>query len=149
MTGVEFWVSGTPATQGSKTGYVRGGRAIVVDKNPATLKPWREAVRQDAMAAAFAVWGNGYAPLDGPVTVLIAFALKQPASAPKRRRTWPIGARSGDLDKLTRACLDAITDAGIWRDDSQVVNLHCTKDYAPEGRVGARITVETEGDQIL
>jgi len=144
VTGIEFFVHGSPATQGSKTGYVRGGRAIVVDLNPATLKPWREAIRQTALAAV----PDGWLPLEGPVSVLIDFRLKRPASHP-RRRTWPTGARSGDIDKLARACLDALTDAGIFGDDAQVTNLHACKDYATDGRIGARITVATEGDPLL
>ena len=40
---------------------------------------------------------------------------------------WPV--TKPDLDKLTRALLDALTDAGIWRDDSQAVELHAEKIY--------------------
>ena len=122
---LQFHVVGVPATQGSKTGFVVGRRAIVVDKNPARLKPWREAVRSTAVDAA----GPDWIPISGPVAVRLLFALPQPASAPKRTRTWPTGARSGDIDKLTRSCLDSLTDAAVWLDDSQVVSLTAVKDY--------------------
>ena len=128
---LQFRVAGLPSTQGSKTGFVvkskatGKSRAVIVDKNPKTLKPWREAVRATAVEAA----GDGWVPLEGPLGIALAVALPRPASAPKTRRTWPIGARSGDVDKLARACLDALTDAGIWGDDAQVVRLVAEKDY--------------------
>lgn len=123
--GVQFRVAGRPVTQGSKTGIIVGGRAILVEKARDRLKPWREAVRSTAIEHLGDVWQ----PFPGPVHVGLVFALPKPASAPKTRRTWPTGARSGDVDKLARACLDALTDAGVWRDDAQVVELHVVKDY--------------------
>lgn len=126
--GVRFRVAGRPMTQGSKTGIVVKGRAVLVETNRAALKPWREAVRSTALEHL----GDTWQPYPGPVHVRLLFALPKPASAPKTRRTWPVGARSGDVDKLARACLDACTDAGVWRDDAQVVDLHVTKDYPGE-----------------
>jgi Holliday junction resolvase RusA-like endonuclease len=131
---IEFRVTGTPTTQGSKTGFVVktkfGSRAIVVDQNAKKLKPWREAVRQEAVTAM-----DGRPPFAGPVRVTVAFALQRPQSAPKTRRTWPMGARSGDLDKLLRAILDALTDAGVYGDDAQVTEANTVKDYAGYGSV--------------
>jgi Holliday junction resolvase RusA-like endonuclease len=62
--------------------------------------------------------------------------LLKPRSAPKRRRTWPIGARSGDVDKLARSVLDSLTGV-LFHDDAQVVHLVVSKDYgdAPGVRV--------------
>ena len=121
---LQFRVAGLPVTQGSKRAVLRGKRAGLIDANDAKLRPWREAVR----AVAADAWGN-HPPIAGPVRVLVLFALHKPASAPKSRRSWPMGARSGDVDKLARAVLDAITDAGVWRDDAQVVRLEVIKDY--------------------
>lgn len=144
MSALSFEVIGIPATQGSKTGYIRGGRAVVVDKDPAKLKPWREAVRSTAVEMS----GPDWAPLTGPITVLLAFRMPRPKSAPKRRRTWPTGARSGDIDKLTRSILDSLTDAGIWADDAQVVDLHACKDYAySTQRPGVDITIQSESPE--
>jgi len=44
-----------------------------------------------------------------------------------------------DLDKLERAIGDALTDAGVWVDDGQVVNSHTQKWYAETP--GVHITV--------
>ena len=128
---LQFRVAGLPSTQGSKTGFVvtskatGKARAVVVDKNPKTLKPWREAVRSTAVEALPAGW----VPLDGPVRISLVFALPKPA---KPSRRWPIGANSGDVDKLARAVLDALSDASVWSDDARVTDLRAVKDYPGE-----------------
>jgi Holliday junction resolvase RusA-like endonuclease len=132
-------VAGVPVPQGSASAFAvktRSGavRAVVTDQKRKTLKPWREAVRSTVVD----VLPDDWSPEDGPVHVELRFALAKPASAPKRRRTWPIGARSGDIDKLTRGVLDALTDAGLWKDDSQVISLDVRKDYAGHDDVEQR-----------
>ena len=58
-------------------------------------------------------------PLDGPLVVSMVFTMPKPASAPKRRTTWP--DKKPDLSKLVRSTEDALTDAGLWVDDARVV----------------------------
>jgi Holliday junction resolvase RusA-like endonuclease len=41
---------------------------------------------------------------------------------------------------MIRAILDGCTDAGVWRDDAQVVNISARKRYAVFG-TGAEFTV--------
>jgi Holliday junction resolvase RusA-like endonuclease len=130
---LSFRTHGLPVPQGSMSGFVRGGRAVLTDQKGPKLKPWREAVRSDAVTAA----GPDWRQLLGPVKVTLLFAVRRPASAPKRRRTWPI-TRGSDLDKLARAVLDAITDAGVIKDDSQVTDLRAIKDY-PGPDVGLHV----------
>ncbi len=117
---------GRPITQGSKTRTRFGMR----DDNAVTLKPWREAVKTAALDAM-----PGRGRLDGPVSVDIIATFDRPKSAPKLRRTWPVTRRSGDIDKIVRAIFDALTDAGVWRDDSQVVAVTAVKIHV--GDVGA------------
>lgn len=45
-----------------------------------------------------------------------------------------------DVDNLAKAVLDACTDAGVWHDDSQIIQLSITKTYEPI--TGARLTIE-------
>lgn len=142
MTSLTFDVLGRPAPQGSRR-YVGHGVTIDASKR---LKPWRSAVVEAAMNAMHAA-GVDVWPLDGPVRVYVTFRALKPRSAPKRRWTAPTTRTSGDLDKLVRACLDGLTDAGVWRDDSQVVALMAYKIYPdpadpwPLNVPGATLTV--------
>lgn len=144
-------VVGTPKQQGSKRGFVvpgkgdRKARAVVVDDNKRPLKDWRTDVvlrcQAEIEAAAGVQW-----PLLGPVAVRLVFAMPKPA-----RPKWPWPAVKPDIDKLERAVLDAMTDAGVWGDDAQVVDLHTVKQY-PSAEIaqplpGVRITVHRVGDQ--
>lgn len=126
---ISFFVAGAPVTQGSKVASVNRhtGRAVMREVNGSKLSFWRSAIRTEAQAA-----GEGQM-YSGPVGVTLSFFLPKPASAPKRKRTWPIKARSGDVDKMARAALDAVTHVLI-HDDSQVVHLEVFKDWA-EGQV--------------
>jgi len=123
---IEFDVYGIPAPQGSKR-HVGNGRMIESSKK---VKPWREAVKWAAFEA-MAKGAGGLCPMDGPLSVLLVFTLPKPKSAPKGRTTWP--QRKPDLDKLIRATFDALTDAGVWGDDAQVVALMSGKRFPNEG----------------
>lgn len=135
MSAVSFFAPGAPQPQGNKSAFVRGGRAVVVEgrrgKSRSAFTEWRATVRLAASAAR----GADSEPLAGPVSLRLHFALPRPTSAPKTRRTW--ASKRPDLDKLVRAVLDAMTEAAVWGDDSQVVHVVATKDYPlPDGRTG-------------
>lgn len=145
-------VHGKPATQGSKRARpiykgrgdakVFTGRVAQVEDNKEKHTAWRTAVKDAAVQAL-----DGQTRIeDVPVAVHVAFCFDKPASAPKRRRTWPIKRSSGDVDKLQRATFDALTDAGVYKDDSQIVSVAADKFYtddpdAPLRVPGAVITV--------
>lgn len=113
-------VLGKPAPQGSKR-HVGNGRMIEQSKR---VKPWREAVKEATTAA---IEQHAHQRLEGPVTIEIAFCFDPPKSAPKRRKIWPTTRSSGDVDKLQRSTFDALTDAGAFRDDSQIVHVEADK----------------------
>src|SRR5690606_28008962 len=94
-------------------------RAILHDDNAAALKPWRAKVAATARAAY-----GPTPPVEDPVLLIAQFRLPRPKTS---KRVWP--AVRPDLDKLTRALLDGITEAGVWRDDSQVVVARVEKVY--------------------
>lgn len=138
-------VHGEPAPQGSKR-HVGGGVMIESSKK---VKPWREAVKHAALNLMYLTPpGTVREPVDGPLFVEIVFTVRKPTSAPKRRVTWP--AKKPDLDKLIRSSFDALSDAGVWRDDAQVVELTAAKRYPDEGadtlpHPGAIIRITTIG----
>lgn len=114
-------VHGTPAPQGSKRHV---GRGVMVESSQ-LVKPWREAVKHALLLVPTSQ------RIDGPVAVEVTFTLKKPASAPKTRVTWP--QRRPDLDKLLRSTFDALSDADVWGDDSQVVEVTARKVFPDEG----------------
>ena len=118
-------VHGHPAPQGSKRHV---GRGVMVESSK-KVKPWREAVKQAALDQIEGPQPPAFTTITGPVRARIQFVFNKPKSAPKRRKTWPITRSSGDVDKLLRSTFDALTDAGIWRDDSQVVYVSAEKLY--------------------
>jgi crossover junction endodeoxyribonuclease RusA len=88
------------------------------------MLPWRTQVQnaiEEAMSAEM-VW-----PVLGPIAVAVTFTVKKPASAPKKRRTYP--ATRPDVDKLARCVLDALTASGCIKDDGQVTTLIARKVY--------------------
>lgn len=120
---IEIIVHGEPAPQGSKR-YVgrHGGRGLMIESS-AKVKPWREAVK---WAAIEAMRARGITePLDGPLSVQMAFTLRKPPSAPKRM--YP--DRKPDLSKLVRSTEDALTDAGLIVDDARIVTLVAFKGF--------------------
>lgn len=108
--GLVIEVRGHPKPQGSKRHV---GNGVMVESCKG-LRPWRTDVKLTAVEA------RGAAPtLDGPLVARVVFTVAKPSAAPKRRRTWP--ATKPDLPKLLRAIEDALSDAGLWRDDARVV----------------------------
>jgi Holliday junction resolvase RusA-like endonuclease len=139
IAAAQFVVVGNPEPQGSTKAFVVKGRAVTTSANT-RLKPWRTEVTLAARAAMLGAAGPF--PLVGAVTVHAAFAVRRPKSV---RRRYPIV--KPDLDKLQRAIGDALVDAGLIKDDCQIVGWNPTKRYQddPEsqlpGHPGVRVTV--------
>lgn len=125
---LNFWVPGPPKTKGSLdvVNSGRGGGRPVLQDSPAS-KRWRKLVAYLAEQAKRDAT-QGF-PLDCAVAVDLAFVLSGDPTAP----------RSGDLDKLYRNVLDALTDAGVYEDDVQVVRLSGSK--VGDGDPGVRVRV--------
>jgi Holliday junction resolvase RusA-like endonuclease len=133
-----LWVPGRPKTKGSldfKPGrkctccskcdaHLPGG---TVTENVAGSKRWRQMM---AYAAGNAMAGRE--PMEGPIGVAAVFDL--PVLDVARGRV-------GDLDKLARNTLDALTDAGVYGDDVQVTRLLLEKRAAADGAHGVSLSV--------
>lgn len=122
-------VHGQPKPKGSLK-HVGHGRLV---EQVAGSKPWRtdvaDATRKALLAAHIGKVPIGRPPLEGPLLVDITHTVAKPKSAPKRKVTWPITRSSGDVDKLARNTLDALTDAKAFGDDSQVLEVRSRKTY--------------------
>lgn len=142
MTRVELTVFGKAETQGSKVGRHAGGKTWLVEGSAAKAarhRSWRDAVAEEAQK-----WqhDHGVPLIADPVVVTLRFFMPKPASAPKRRRTWP---KSGDADKLARSVLDSLTHT-IIVNDNLVVGLLVVKDYGDPPRV--EITLEVVPEEL-
>jgi len=116
-----IFVPGEPRAQGSKRGFVVKGRAVLVESAKG-LGPWRADIKKAASEVDFYI-------ASGPVSVSLGFILPRPRTASKKLTGFALASKRPDIDKLTRAVLDALT--GVWmKDDSQVVELHATKEVA-------------------
>lgn len=145
-----FEVYGAPATKGSLK-PIGNGRLVEEVK---ASGPWMTKVRAGALEAAHQC---GWRHDGGAVLVEIEFVLPRPKTVV---RPMPITRSAGDIDKLSRAVLDALTAVppkapregrrgkpgkpGVITDDSVVVDLVASKRYpsGPTQFVGTRITVK-------
>lgn len=133
---IEVRVYGVPAPQGSKTAFVRGGRAVVVDGSSSSgrqkLSSWRTEVARECYNE------RPPEPLSGPLGADIVFFMPKPKSAPKGK-VWC--DKKPDIDKLVRATFDAMTGV-LYNDDAQIVVLSSRKSYAsPEEPPGAHVRI--------
>lgn len=128
-------IEGQAVPQGSKNAFLnkKTGRINLVESSK-KLKPWREnASNEIRLRALEENWK--LIPRNKPVSVSIVFGIKPPL---KFVREFP--TTIPDIDKLTRACLDSITQAGIvWEDDSQVIGLVVSKTYMARPKTEVKI----------
>lgn len=134
---IAFRVPGLPIAQGSKSWKgMRNGKPILAESAKG-LDKWRGDVKLCAQRAT----GYRRPSLDRPVTVLVEFAFPRPKSRPDdiRHAVMP------DVDKCSRAILDALQEAQLVTDDGRVSDLVAIKRYAnpPERPVGAYVVVST------
>jgi crossover junction endodeoxyribonuclease RusA len=142
---IEVFVPGTPITQGSMKGFVRTGKAGVpvaalTHSNPALIA-WRMKVTGYLIDAVQNSPMIHHVPMLGAIGARITFRMPRP-----QQHYWPVNRNhtgevredapkypmTSDLDKLLRAILDAVTDAQVWKDDGQVVNVSTMKLYADD-----------------
>jgi Holliday junction resolvase RusA-like endonuclease len=128
-----FTVLGKPEPQGSMKAFVIKGKARLTSANT-KMKSWRQEVGWAALDA----WRDGepFAAKHVPVKVDYLFVINPPPSKPKRRLAPAV---KPDIDKLIRACTDALTGI-LYVDDGQVVECHARKIYGQPERT--EITVE-------
>ena len=126
---LDVLIPGTPVPQGSHT--VMRGRLVPVRAKE--LYAWREA----AEAAVRKVLPDGW-DTSGAFHAFAVFQLPRPKSHYMKSGRLRKGApdeHTGrpDLDKLQRSLGDALTRAGAFQDDAQIVHWEAWKNYAADG----------------
>lgn len=141
---VEFFVGGNPQTKGHIKTFHRwrsDGRCMmgVAEEGGPRLKEWRALVATAAKRSM-----KQQPPLTGPLLVRVCFYFVRPkAKTVPADQVWVFGNRRHDVDGLQRAILDAMTDAALYGDDSQVARIEAEKRYVVgDQRPGVFITVE-------
>jgi len=114
---------GAPATQGSKKGFIRGRKVVMVEMDE-KLPAWRAAVEAAARQAADPEWVT----IDSAVSISGEIRLRKPKTT--KYPDYPAGVP--DLDKLQRAIGDALTKSAVIKDDSRICHWDIRKVWADE-----------------
>lgn len=134
--------AGIPIYRGSKVRGTREftGRVNVVDKNHKAVKAWRESVFNAARPDGVPVLSPG---ISDAVVLRLLFSLARPKSVSLRSRPYP--TVRPDVDNLSKGTIDAITGAGIWRDDALVIGTLLSKAYCGYFHVDGTPALEIPG----
>lgn len=143
MTGaaimIDFFVVGIPKATPRMKAFSRGNRAGVYD--PGSANDWKALVVMQA---------KKYCPphpFEGGIRCDLTFYLPRPKNFDAKKYTEGLIPHTSkpDLDNLWKAVLDALTNAGMWRDDSQVYRGEVIKWYHGKGGVaGCRICIRED-----
>jgi crossover junction endodeoxyribonuclease RusA len=112
-------IAGDPASKGSKSfkGMFRDKsgrmRARMVESSAKKLEPWSQAVVNGVIGED----GQARAHFIGAVRLSLEFIM--PRRKGEAKTFTPHHTVKPDLDKLVRGVKDALTVAGVWRDDAQ------------------------------
>jgi len=129
---IDLTVEGVPVPQGS---FRHVGNGRIISANP-KLNTWR-----DTIATQIATQ-TAHRLIEAPIRLQLVFTLPRPKSVPIGRRATP--TTKPDLDKLTRAVMDAISlerYCQVIKDDSLVTDLHAAKRYADHTPTGVSILI--------
>lgn len=129
---ISFFINGLPKPQARARTFFRPGA-----KFPTTWSP-----KSDWFSVCYykALENRPRQALEGPLAVELRIYLPRPKSVAKaifRPAVRP------DLDNYEKAILDALTQAGIWKDDGLICELHSHKFYTEVGAVtGCHVCIQ-------
>lgn len=123
-----MFVPGKAAPQGSKNAYPNGRGGYNLVESSRSLHEWRDKITLEAVRHARRHHWQIPDPRI-PLSTLLLFRMPRP---PHSKLDTPTSRP--DLDKLTRAVHDALTDAHIWHDDAQVTQSSQHKIWAMRGQ---------------
>jgi Holliday junction resolvase RusA-like endonuclease len=134
---ITFTIPGEPVGKGRPRVTLAGGRAHAY--TPAKTAAYEQLV------AVYAAAAMQNAPLlEHPVRVRLDIYCKVPGTWSKKRRSDALAgierpAKSPDIDNIVKALADGMNGI-VWVDDSQIVELVCSKHYALEPYVSVSVT---------
>ena len=153
MSTLHFFIRGEPKGQPRPRAFARKMGAIHVARfyDSDVADAWKRAVYLGVVEAANKA---GWQVTTGPVSVTLRFAMPRPkshfgarglkSSAPQAHVGKP------DADNLAKLILDQATRTErIWRDDSQVVEMHAVKGWAFEQDAGCVVEIALASGGIV
>lgn len=138
-----FFVSGTPKAQPRHQAFAMkmgDGKYRARVFTPDTAEEWKGRV-----ARCSEKWLPP-APIELPVALSLTFFMPRPKALMTARAPDGFVPHVGrpDCDNLAKSVLDAMTQCGWWRDDSQVYQLQVCKRYQDKaGGPGCIVSIST------
>lgn len=123
-------VKGLPIAQPRHRAACRGGFPKLYIPKDHAVHEWKNAVMHAAAKVTDVT-------IEGAIKVDCLFVFPSPKS--KKSQTGNYKFSKPDIDNLLKAVFDALTDGGVWGDDSQVVEIHSAKMYGDEASAIIRI----------
>lgn len=140
-----FFAQGQPRSKGSLKVITPRGRRPILAEQGEHSKAWRTVIRNAILTQV----NFRHTAYPGPVEVRAVFFFQRTTGVngevwPSHDTPYPTDRNLGDLDKLERNLLDALTDSGLIADDAQVVTLRSEKRWtAPNSVPGVQVHVLT------
>lgn len=118
---IEFELQIDPIPQPRPKARRIGPGIQIYTPNSGPIKAYKAAI----VAAFKHVAGEDFEPLKGPLCLIIGFIFERPQARMKEEAH----IIKPDLDNLAKGVMDALNGTA-WHDDSQIVNLSLTKQWA-------------------
>lgn len=140
MTSLKFIVPGQPTGKGRPRFSRISGRAYT---------PKKTAMYENLFLTAFTELYPDWEPTEKPVLLTMHAYYAVPKSFSRKKHEMAVNesminrvvpTKKPDLDNIIK-CIDGLNGIA-WKDDSQVVNIVATKEYAEMPRLEVRIDVE-------
>ena len=152
MSALSFFVRGEPKGQPRPRAFARKMGAVHVARfyDSDVADAWKRAVYLGVIEAANKA---GWQVTTGPVAVTLQFAMPRPKSHFGAKGLKPSAPQDHvskpDIDNLFKLTGDQITKTGrVWRDDSQVVEMHVVKGWAFEQESGCVVQIALASGEV-
>lgn len=128
---IQFFARGEPKGQPRPRAVSINGSIRMY--TPSIVKGWRTSIKIAAINAGV----RPAEPIAGPISVNLGFVFERPKSHFRSGKyshelkpgTIEEHIKKPDVDNLSKAVLDVLTELKFWQDDSQVTHLSATKIY--------------------